>query len=144
MSTLAIGFLSAVCHSPSNQRFTKFSVHLAFGSLVAIPIPLGKPKMFRISIVDTLGQRRVVLEGKLVPPWTAELEGECAKATEELGGRKLIVDLTNVTLIGPDGESILLKLMKDGAKFSSGDVLTTHVLKELALRCRNQREELGK
>lgn len=95
--------------------------------------------MFRISIIDTPGQRRVVLEGKLVPPCAAELETAWVKVTDELRDRKLVVDLTNVTLIGPDGENMLLKLMKRGAKFSSGDVLTTYVLKELARRCRNQR-----
>jgi anti-anti-sigma regulatory factor len=94
--------------------------------------------MFRISIIDTPGQRRVVLEGKLVPPWTAEVESAWSNAGEELSGRKLVVDLTNVTLIGPDGENILLKLMKDGAKFSAVDVLTTHILKQLAQRCRER------
>jgi hypothetical protein len=99
---------------------------------------LDEPGMFRISIIDTPGQRRVVLEGKLVPPWTAELESAWTNATDELRGRKLVVDLTNVTLIGPDGENILLRLMKQGAEFSSGDVLTSYVLKELAQRCRNR------
>ena len=30
--------------------------------------------MFKISIVETLGQRRVVLQGKLISPWAAEVE----------------------------------------------------------------------
>jgi hypothetical protein len=92
--------------------------------------------MFKISIVETHGQRRLVLEGKLVPPWTAEVEGAWKSAGQQLRGRKLIIDLCNVTLINPDGENTLFKLMQDGAKFSCGDVLTRHVLKQLARRCR--------
>jgi hypothetical protein len=92
--------------------------------------------MFKISIVETQGQRRLVLEGKLIPPWTAELESAWRSAGEQLHGRKRIIDLTNVTLIGVDGENTLFKLMRDGAEFICGDVLTKHVLKQLARRCR--------
>lgn len=92
--------------------------------------------MFKISIVETRGQRRLVLEGKLVPPGTAEVESAWRRAGEQLRGRKLIVDLCNVTLISPDGENTLFQLMRDGAKFSCRDVLTKHTLKQLSQRCR--------
>jgi hypothetical protein len=92
--------------------------------------------MFRISIAETGGRRRLVLEGRLVPPWTAEVERAWKEAREQLQGRKLIIDLRNVTLISREGENTLLKLMRDGAMFSCGDVLTKHVLKQLARRCR--------
>lgn len=39
-------------------------------------------------------------------------------------GRKLIVDLTNVTLIGREGEDTLSKLMREGAEFCCGDPST--------------------
>jgi hypothetical protein len=92
--------------------------------------------MFKISIVETHGQRRLILEGKLISPWTAEVETAWKMAGQQLQGRKLVIDLANVTLISPDGENILLKLMSDGAKFSCGGVLTKHVLRKLARRCR--------
>jgi hypothetical protein len=91
--------------------------------------------MFKISVVERNGQRRLILEGKLVRPWTAEVESAWKSAGEQLQGRKLIIDLTNVTLISPDGENTLFKLMREGAAFSCGDVLTKHVLKQLARRC---------
>lgn len=91
--------------------------------------------MFKISIVETQGQRRLVLEGKLVRPWTTEVESAWRKAGEQLQGRELIIDLKNVTVISGDGENTLFALMRDGAKFSSRDVLTKHVLKQLARRC---------
>jgi hypothetical protein len=94
--------------------------------------------MFKISIVETRGQRRLILEGKLIPPWTAEVENAWRRAGEQLEGRRLVVDLTDVTLISRDGENTLLELMRGGARFSSGDVLTKHVLRQLARRCRRK------
>jgi len=94
--------------------------------------------MFKISIVDTRGQRRLILEGRLIPPWTTEVENAWRSAREQLEDRKLIIDLTNVTLISQDGQNTLLKLMGDGAKFSCGDVLTKHVVKQLARRWRRK------
>jgi hypothetical protein len=95
--------------------------------------------MFKISIVEERGRRRLMLEGRLVRPWTAEVESAWKTAGEDLQGRKLVVDLTNVTHIGADGESTLFQLMRDGAKFSCRGVLTKHVLRELARRCRGSR-----
>jgi hypothetical protein len=94
--------------------------------------------MFKISIVDTQGQRRLVLEGTLVRPWTADVETAWKMAGQQLQGRKLIIDLSNVTLISPDGEDVLFNLMRNGARFSCADVLTKHVLRQLARRCRGQ------
>ena len=92
--------------------------------------------MFKISIADTEEQRRLVLEGRLVYPWTAELEPAWRAAGEQLRGRSLVVDLANVTQISCEGETALLKLMRHGAIFCSRGVLTSHVVQRLARRCR--------
>ena len=92
--------------------------------------------MFRISIVETPSQRRLVLEGKLISPWTTEVESAWRNAAGRLDGRKLIVDLTNITLISTEGEHVLFQLMRDGADFVCCDVLTKHVVKKLARKCR--------
>jgi hypothetical protein len=92
--------------------------------------------MFKISIVETNGQRKLVLAGKLIPPWTSEVENAWKSAGHDLRGRKLVIDLTDVTVISPDGENTLFKLMKEGAHFSCGGVLVKHVIKQLARRCR--------
>ncbi len=92
--------------------------------------------MFRISIVEEHNQRRLMLEGRLIRPWTEEVENAWRTAGEDLQGRKLVVDLTNVTYISADGETTLIKLMRDGARFVCRGVLTKHVLKQLARRCR--------
>ena len=93
--------------------------------------------MLKISMIEERGQRRLMLEGRLVQPWTAEVENAWRSAGGQLEGRKLVVDLRNVTFISPDGECTLFKLMRDGAKFACNGVLTRHVLKQLARRCRD-------
>jgi len=90
--------------------------------------------MLKISVVETHGQRKLVLEGKLAGPWITEAERAWREVGNQLQGRKLVVDLSNVTLISADGEDMLLRLMGEGAKFSCGGVLTKHVLKRLAQR----------
>ncbi|MGE5204279.1 MAG: hypothetical protein ACM3PW_01605 [Chlamydiota bacterium] len=96
--------------------------------------------MFKLSIVETRSQRRLVLEGRLIRPWTTEVETAWRTAAAELQGRELVVDLTNVTVISPDGERTLFSLMREGAKFSCGGVHTRHVLRQLARRCRCKKE----
>src|SRR5260370_25371795 len=88
--------------------------------------------MFKISIVDTRSQRTLVVEGTLVGPWIAELRTSWRNACQELGRRKLVIDLRNLTTISRAGEDAIFELMKEGAKFSCGNVLTKHVLKQLA------------
>jgi hypothetical protein len=92
--------------------------------------------MFRLSMLDSDAQRTLVLEGKLIAPWTKEVESAWRQAQEHLEGRKLIVDLTDVTLIGRDAETTLFNMMRGGARFTGCGVLTKHMLKQLARRCR--------
>lgn len=88
--------------------------------------------MFRISIADTPSRRTLLVEGTFVGPWIAELGTTWTNADQNLGGRKLIIDLTNVTVISHDAEAAIFDLMKKGANFSCSGVLIKHVLKELA------------
>jgi anti-anti-sigma regulatory factor len=72
--------------------------------------------MFRSSIVDTAAQRRLVVEGKLSDPWAAELRATCRSAMRDLEGRKLVIDLSSLTVISREGEEAIVDLMKGGRK----------------------------
>jgi hypothetical protein len=91
--------------------------------------------MLKISTIDTKSERRLLVEGKLVEPWLAELKRTWRDAGEGLEGRKLVIDLHNATVISSEAECTLFALMKEGAKFSCGGVLTRHLLRKLAKRC---------
>ena len=98
--------------------------------------------MLRISTIDTRFRRRLILEGKLVEPWLGELREVCRNASETLKGRKLVVDLTDVTVIGCEGEGTLSELMQQGVKFSCGGVLVKHLVNQLARRCHGSGKDL--
>jgi hypothetical protein len=88
--------------------------------------------MFKISIVDTPSQRTLVVEGTLVGLWVPELRTTWRNARQELGERKLVIDLIGLTVIGREGEDALLDLINEGAEFSRCGILTRHVLKQLS------------
>jgi outer membrane PBP1 activator LpoA protein len=91
--------------------------------------------MLKVTIVETRNQRRIILEGTLIQPWTTELKKTWAAASDTSPqARQLIVDLNNVTTISKDGEDVLSQLMQDGAKFSCVGVLTKFLVKQLALK----------
>src|SRR5690242_2830594 len=91
--------------------------------------------MLRISTIDTRSERRLVVEGKLIEPWIAELKKSWETANEDLEGRKLVVDLSNAIVISREGEEALFELMNEGARFSCCGVLTKYVLKKMTQRC---------
>ena len=90
--------------------------------------------MLKISVVDSRTERRLVLEGKLIAPWVAELRTAWKAVNEEIKGRALVVDLGNVAVISQEGENALLELMNEGAKFRCSGLLTKHVIQELRRR----------
>ena len=94
--------------------------------------------MFKISNIDTPSQRTLVVEGTLVGSWVSELRTAWRASSQKLGGRKLVVDLCNLTVISREGEVAILDLMKEGAMFSRGGILTRHVLKQLARKKQQQ------
>ena len=95
--------------------------------------------MLKISIHDTAVRRRLVVEGKLVHPWAAELKAAWSSANAGRHGREVMIDLSNATVIGPEGEDLLYELMEQGARFTCCGVLNRHVLRQLARRCHGRR-----
>src|SRR5882672_3273888 len=97
--------------------------------------------MLKISVIDRGTERRLVLEGKLIAPWVAELRTAWQAADGQVGGPALVVDLRNVTVISQEGENALLELMSEGAKFRFSGVLIRHLIHELARRRKSNSHE---
>jgi hypothetical protein len=75
-----------------------------------------------------------VVEGKLIAPWAAELRSACEKATADLHGRELVIEMKHVTAISLEGENVILELINAGIKFRCDGVFTKHVVKQLTRR----------
>ena len=94
--------------------------------------------MLKISIVEEKKQRRLVVEGGLVAPWSDELKAVYERAASGLNGRELVIDLKNLTTISQEGELLLLELMKRGVRFRACGVFTHEILKQVARRLRGK------
>src|ERR1700757_2538831 len=90
--------------------------------------------MLKISVIDGRTQRRLVLEGKLIAPWAAELRSACESARADLRGRELVMEMKHVTTISQEGENLLLQLANEGFKFRCRDVFTNHVVEQISRR----------
>ena len=97
--------------------------------------------MLKISIVDSPSHCCLVLEGKLIAPWTAELARACEQVTADPRSRELIIEAKNLTAISQEGENLLQRLMSDGVKFRCCGAFTKHVLNQLARRVRQTSEQ---
>jgi len=97
--------------------------------------------MLKISIIESATRRQLVLEGKLVAPWTDELKSICQDVASDLNHRQLVVELHGVTVISADGEDALLALMMQGARFRGSGVFTKEILKQLSRKARNNEQE---
>jgi endonuclease III-like uncharacterized protein len=96
--------------------------------------------MLKITVVEEQRRRRVIVEGKLIAPWTGELTSAYQRARTDLQDRELIVDLRSLTAIGPEGADVLLQFIREKVKLLYG-VYTKEVLRQLGLKARdNQRE----
>jgi hypothetical protein len=58
--------------------------------------------MLKISVLHGRRQRRLILEGKLIPPWAAELKTTCDGARADLEGRDLVVERKQLTAVLTD------------------------------------------
>jgi hypothetical protein len=89
--------------------------------------------MLKITVIEDQRRRRVIVEGKLIEPWAAELTSAYERARTDLQDRELIVDLRGLTAISPEGEDVLLHLIREKIKFLCG-VYTKEVLRQLGLK----------
>jgi hypothetical protein len=97
--------------------------------------------MMKISLVDGPTQRRLIVEGKLITPWAAELRSACEGARVDLRGRELVVEMKHVTTISQEGENAIVELINAGVKFRCRGVFTRRVLRQLSRRASRELRE---
>ncbi len=90
--------------------------------------------MLKISLIDNARWRRLIVEGKLIAPWAAELKSACEKARADLQSRELVIEMKHITTISQEGENVILELINGGTKFRCDGVFSKHMVKELTRR----------
>lgn len=84
--------------------------------------------MLRVTTVKTNRRLRLILRGTLASPWVERLIEEWDDVRASTRCLAIVVDLRGVTLISQEGKEILLRMMRDGARFICRRVLNRHVL----------------
>ena len=67
--------------------------------------------MLKISLIDRNRHRRLIVEGKLIAPWAAELKSACENARADLRGRELVVEMKHSTTMSQEGENVIIELI---------------------------------
>jgi ABC-type transporter Mla MlaB component len=128
--------LQGLVDSPSPEVSIACASFVTMACLAEVVLLLDSTKlMFKISTIETSEERRLVVEGTLTKPWVTELRKTWNEIDGSLDGRRMVIDLTNATVIDSEGEAAILQLMREGAKFRCSGVLTKHVLQQLAQKC---------
>jgi hypothetical protein len=75
------------------------------------------------------------LEGKVTSPWIEELD-RCWQEVTGSHQRHVLVDLTGVTFIDPEGKAFLARMWQQGATFHSAGCLNTCIVEEITKKDR--------
>ena len=100
--------------------------------------------MFKVSVVETRSQRQLVVEGRLIKPWTDELQTACASARADLDGRELVIVVKNLTAISQEGENLLLQFMEGNVTIRCDGLFAKEIKRQLNRRMRRSRQEASK
>jgi len=87
--------------------------------------------MLRITIDPEGGATRLRLEGRLAGPWVEELD----RCWREAGGAQqdhVVVDLSGVTFIEPEGKELLTRMWQQGVKLHAVGCLTKCIVDEIS------------
>jgi|SRR6516225_6475991 len=99
--------------------------------------------MLKITRIDTPTEQRLILEGWLIEPWTAELTFQWEQMRRVHPERKFIVDLRSVTRIDRTGESALAGMKSEGAKFLVRGVWIKYLVKSLDSKGAGRKSQNG-
>ncbi len=91
----------------------------------------GETVMLKITIHPEGGATRLGLEGRLAGPWVDELD-RCWSGVAGTQQSPVLVDLSGVTFIDPEGKALLAKMWQQGAKFHAVGCLTRCIVDEIA------------
>ena len=89
--------------------------------------------MLKISVEEKEDSLRLILEGRLVGPWVAELRRVCSEYGAPIKTIKLTVDLCGLTSMDTAGQELLQVLFDHGASLRCSDVMNKYLVELMSL-----------
>jgi hypothetical protein len=87
--------------------------------------------MLKITVVKTPTEERLVLYGKLVGPWIGALQNVWENLLPQLGNRRPVVDLNDVTLIDDSADALLAAMLGRGAELVASGLANRWLIEAL-------------
>jgi hypothetical protein len=94
--------------------------------------------MLKITTHGSDDSTRITLEGRLVGPWIEELERCWRESKQSAADRKLIVDLTGVTFVEPEGKALLTRIYQAGAELIATGCCMRSIVEDAKTRVRQE------
>jgi anti-anti-sigma regulatory factor len=87
--------------------------------------------MLKITVIETVTERKWIVQGRLVGPWVSELRTTWKRAHNGKDKRACIIDLNEVTFVDKSGQRLLRAMFKKGAQLIATGLYVRHVLEQL-------------
>ncbi len=87
--------------------------------------------MLKITVQESSGNPRVLLDGKLAGDWVKELEQVWQGILAGAPARNVTLDLSGVTFVDAEGKRLLTSMMGHGAKFQKPQLLVKFIVEEM-------------
>jgi anti-anti-sigma regulatory factor len=84
--------------------------------------------VLKITMTESLTERKWVVQGGLVGPWVSELRTTWKRAHQNQDKRACVIDLNDVTSIDKSGARLLRAMSKKGAQLIAARIYVKHVL----------------
>lgn len=98
--------------------------------------------MLRINIRDSVDEVRFILYGRLCEPWIPELRAALGEKQQNLGNRKMVIDLKQTTSIDSNGIELLFAMYDAGARLLTSGVLMRHMVETFRKRKKKENRSL--
>ncbi len=87
--------------------------------------------MLKINTENSPEGSKLKLEGRLAGPWVDELERCWYATTRDTEGKRIAVDLKEVTFIDAEGKKLLAWMYRQGAELQASGCMTKCIVEEI-------------
>jgi hypothetical protein len=83
-----------------------------FGTSIAFNQAESKPRVLKLSVKNDPDALHIIVEGRVVHPWTEELEKLMHQTVSHLASKRLFLNLCGTTFVDRNGMRILRKIVQ--------------------------------
>jgi hypothetical protein len=94
--------------------------------------------MLRITVERNSNRATLKLAGKLMGPWIEELDRTWNEVTVHTLTHSVLLDLSDVTFVAPEGRKQLKSMCEKGARFKTSGCFGKGLIDEIVSACQKQ------